>query len=82
MVGPKENAFYVGNRVNIEVGQIVFVSCFLWHATAMPLGDERGVCCSDARLHISWGCDRKDIDGKNVQVYDRDEALGIGRGKK
>lgn len=32
-----EPHYYVGKRINVEVGQLLVVSCFLWHATALPV---------------------------------------------
>lgn len=32
----ESNLHYLGKRINVEVGQLLIVSCMLWHATALP----------------------------------------------
>jgi hypothetical protein len=66
---------YLGKRINVEVGQLLVVSCFLWHATALPcpiygrvLDDEHWVTCFDYRLHCYLGCNDVDVDDKNLTL--------------
>jgi hypothetical protein len=69
------NTHYLGNRINVEVGQLLVVSCFLWHATALPcpiygrvLNDEHWVTCFDYRLHCYLGCNDVDVDDQNLTL--------------
>lgn len=70
---------YLGKRINVEVGQLLVVSCFLWHATALPCPiygrvlndehwDEHWVTCFDYRLHCYLGCNDVDVDDQNLTL--------------
>jgi hypothetical protein len=67
---------YAGKRINVEVGQLLVVSCFLWHATALPcpiygrLSDDREhwVTSFDYRLHGYLGCNTIDVDDQNLTL--------------
>lgn len=69
------NTHYLGKRINVEVGQLLVVSCFLWHATALPcpiygrvLNDEFWVTRFDYRLHCYLGCNDVDVDDLNLTL--------------
>ena len=76
------NSHYLGKCINVEVGQLLVVSCMLWHATALPCPiygrviykeedgslaiEEQYVTCSDARLHFYFGCHDSDVNDQNL----------------
>ena len=69
--------YYLGTRINVEVGQLLVVSCFLWHATALPKPifgkvdfDSYYVTNADDRLHFYLGCNEIDVDDMNLTVPD------------
>jgi hypothetical protein len=70
---------YLGKRINVEVGQLLVVSPYLWHATALPCPvfsmvwnaaqgayHDHFVTDSDNRLHIYLGCNEVDVDDMNL----------------
>jgi hypothetical protein len=76
----EENTHYLGKRKNVEVGQIIVCSCFLWHATALPCPiygriyhddgsfEEHYVTYFDFRFHVYLGCDKVDVDDQNLTL--------------
>jgi hypothetical protein len=72
---------YLGQRINVQVGQLLVVSCFLWHSTAVPrpiyskvmtddekVFTEHYVTDFDDRLHFYLGCQQYDVDDMNLSV--------------
>jgi hypothetical protein len=85
--------YYVGKRINVKVGQLLVMSCFVWHATALPCPifskklksgdatvhkfDEYWVTNSDDRLHFYFGCREGDVDDVNLYVPKTEEGMHL-----
>jgi hypothetical protein len=73
---------YEGTRINVKVGQVLVVSPYVWHATAMPCpiytkkeNRERWFSGKDSRLHISSAKRKTYVEGKEVDLPDGESCF-------